>query len=140
MTFAGFCTGVAYFSTQCADLFGQWGEAAHPLCRQGTDVSAFTTHANTKDLQFRMVVLHVDHVIVAGIAYGRTGPTGRDAILILSCQLLMVSMHGYSSLKIPFKESIQCLDAASVCEGPSLDLFLGRRRPDCDSKAACRST
>jgi hypothetical protein len=48
MAFAGLCTCVAYFSTKLADLFDQWGEAAHPLCREGTDVSAFTTHASAE--------------------------------------------------------------------------------------------
>jgi hypothetical protein len=99
MAFAGLCTCVAYLSTKCTDLFCQWGEAAHPLCRKGTHVSAFTTHPNTEGHQLRIIVLHADHVIAAGIAYCRTGPTGRDAILILSCQLSIVSMHCYLLLK-----------------------------------------
>jgi hypothetical protein len=85
MAFAGLCTGVTYLSTKGADLFYQWREAAHPLCGEGTDVSAFTTHASTERHQFRiMVVPHLDHVIAARIAYGCTGPTGRDAVLLLS--------------------------------------------------------
>jgi len=85
MAFAGLGTCVTHLSTELADLFRQWREAAHPLCREGTYVSAFTTHPNTERHQFCLLVLQVDHVIATGIAYGRTGPTGCDAILILSC-------------------------------------------------------
>ena len=85
MAFTSFCTCVAYFGTQSADLFCQWGEAAHPLGRKGTHVRAVTTHANTEGHKIRFIVLHMDHVIAAGIADPRTGPTGGNASLILFC-------------------------------------------------------
>ena len=87
MAFAGFHTRVTDLSTQCADLFGQRRKAAHPLSRKRTNVGTFTTHTSTKSHQFHiivMVVLHLDHIIAAPIAYGGARPTSRDAILILS--------------------------------------------------------
>ena len=97
--FAHLRAGVANIRAKATELFRKLGHSAHPLCRQRTDIGAFTTEANTAGHEIHIMSprLHPDHVVAALIADLRAGPAGSNTFFHLVGHLMLVVHGGFLS-------------------------------------------
>lgn len=97
MLFADLRALIAHIGAQRTELFGQWGNPAHPATGHRADIRTFPAQPQTPLHELHIaLMLHSDHVVRALIADLRATKTGCDTIFPFRCQRFFILMHGVS--------------------------------------------
>lgn len=104
MLFADLRALIAHVGAQCAELFCQRGNPAHPATGHRADIRAFPAQPQTPLHELRIaLMLHSDHIVRALVADLRATKTGCDTVFPFRCQRSFILMH--DGLLIPILDA-----------------------------------